>query len=243
MERLSGRVVARIVGFAVLAMLALPLSTAKTSRELAAERYRRAVVLLDDLHAVPKLELGVKQYGLVADAFRSVHRASPASGYCDDALLAAAGVYAEMVSRFGPDPHRDRAIETYRFLIHEYHYSKLLDEARLAVKRLESGERIAPTAVDPEASEEADPVPAAPSKGSPPSLILFPPSPKPRPSPRPPIPSSSRPPIATNPALHPRSPPRSKGRSNARPPPAAPRSWPSTSLDSGGIPITCESSS
>ncbi len=168
MERLSGRVVAWIVGFAFLALAAVPATTAKTDRELAAERYRKAVVLLEDLHAVPKLELGVKQYELVADAFESVQRASPASGYCDDALLAAAGVYAEMVARFGSE-HRDQAIHAYEFLIHEYPYSKHLDEAREQIRKLKAGERAAPAAADPKASEEQEPQPVTVSEATPPA--------------------------------------------------------------------------
>jgi N-acetylmuramoyl-L-alanine amidase len=115
----------------------------KTPREVAAERYERAQVLLVDLDAVPELELGIKQYTLVANTFRSVHRASPASGYCDDALLAAAHIHARMASRFGEDPYKNRAITAYSYLIREYPHSKLLGEARDSIRRLEAGERIA----------------------------------------------------------------------------------------------------
>lgn len=115
--------------------------TAATGRQAAAQHYQRAQELLEDLRAVPRLELGKKQYGLVIEAFRGVQRSSPASGYCDDALLSIADLYAEMNDRFGDDGYRDKAIDGYRFLIREYPHSKLLDEAKKALARLESGQK------------------------------------------------------------------------------------------------------
>jgi len=113
---------------------------AKTKRESAAEQFRRAETLLEDLKAVPPLELSVKQYELVADAFRKVHRITPASSYCDDALLAAAQVETMRIARFGGAKDRERAISAYRFLLREYPHSKLLAEARRAVASIEAGE-------------------------------------------------------------------------------------------------------
>lgn len=153
-----------------------PPASAASAREAAAQRYSRAETLLEDLRAVPKLELGVRQYELVVEAFRAVHRASPSSGYCDDALLAAADVLAEMVDRFG-DERRDEAIEAYRFLIREYPHSSLLGDARAAIARLEQGEpskpapkpeppteRAPPEPVEVTEATPASPPPAAPSQ-------------------------------------------------------------------------------
>ena len=143
------------------ASLAPATLAAKTAREVAAERFARAQGLLEDLQAVPKLELGVRQYDLVVDAFRAVHRASPSSGYCDDALLAAADLLAEMVDRFGEERRGD-AIEAYRFLIREYPHSKLLGEARDAIARLERGD-VQPAPKRPAATEDDEaPAPPAP---------------------------------------------------------------------------------
>jgi N-acetylmuramoyl-L-alanine amidase len=143
--RLSGRVASSLIGLTYLAAiigLTAPLYP-KTPKEIAAERFEHAQVLLADLDAVPELELGTKQYSLVANKFRDVHRASPASGYCDDALLAAAHVYARMASRFGEDTYTQRAITAYNYLIREYPHSSLLGEAREAIRKLEAGERVA----------------------------------------------------------------------------------------------------
>ncbi|MCB1018604.1 MAG: N-acetylmuramoyl-L-alanine amidase [Bryobacterales bacterium] len=112
---------------------------AKSSREVAGERYRRARVLLDDLSAVPSDELGQKQYLLVIDALKNVHRASPASSYCDDALLAVGDVYAAMATRYGADPWRRKAVEAYQYVIEQYPHSNLLDKARAGIAELESG--------------------------------------------------------------------------------------------------------
>ncbi len=146
-----------VIAALVLASVAL---AAKSSRSTAADRYRYATVLLEDLHAAPKLELAEKQYRLVINAFRGVHRASPASSYCDDALLSAADVYAEMAARFSSAKFRTEAASAYRFLIREYPHSKLLDRARAAVARLESGEpaeRSAPRPVEREITRNEPP--------------------------------------------------------------------------------------
>jgi N-acetylmuramoyl-L-alanine amidase len=115
---------------------------AKTPSELAKERWERSQELLADLNAVPEPELGLDQYKLVAEAFKSVHRANPASGYCDDALLGAANIYARMASRFGEDSYKQRAIDAYRYVMSQYPYSKRLAEAAEAIRRLEAGEPV-----------------------------------------------------------------------------------------------------
>lgn len=158
LRRLSGRVASFLLGLtliAVLTGLTLPLH-AKTPKELAAERFEQAQDLLTDLNSVPELELGVAQYTLVADTFRAVHRASPASGFCDDALLAAAHIYARMVARFGDTPHLNRALEAYEYLIREYPHSKLLPEAREAIRKLKAGERVSPSGAAPVDDEQEE---------------------------------------------------------------------------------------
>lgn len=156
LRRLSGRVASFLTGLTLVAALtggALELY-AETPKELAEERWERAQALLADLNAVPELELGLEQYKLVADTFKSVHRASPASGYCDDALLSAANIYARMASRFGEDPYKKRAIDAYKYVISQYPYSKRLDEASEAIRKLEAGEPVflaEPTAAEDDA--------------------------------------------------------------------------------------------
>jgi N-acetylmuramoyl-L-alanine amidase len=123
---------------------------------VAAERYRYASLLLEDLNSVPVVELGEEQYLLVIDAFQKVHRASPASSYCDNALFEAAQLYREMIGRFGPKPYQEKAVEAYRFLIHEYPSSKLLATARQAIDEIEKGIPPADLASPPPKSDEPE---------------------------------------------------------------------------------------
>lgn len=122
------------------ATASVALSQAATKRELAAQQFRKAEQLLEDLRAVPELELGEKQYDLVSGAFRKVHWITPSSSYCDDALFHAAETVAMKAERFGSDAYRQAAADAYRFLIREYPHSSLLAKAREEIARLEAGE-------------------------------------------------------------------------------------------------------
>ena len=130
---------------------------AASKKELAAERYRYASTLLEDLESVPKLELDLKQYQLVIDAFRRVHRTTPASGYCDDALYSVAKIYGSMIDRFEDDSYRERAIEAYRFMARQYPHSKWREQALATATKLENGDP-----ADPRPGPRlTDPAPAA----------------------------------------------------------------------------------
>ncbi len=129
-------------------------------RSAAAEHFQRAQTLLEDLRAVPRPELGRRQYDLVIRAFESVHRSSPASGYCDDALLAVAQLYAEKHDRFGDERYRAEAVDSYRFLIREYPHSSLLDQARAEMAKLEKGGNLTLSQVKNPTPVDDDPTPA-----------------------------------------------------------------------------------
>lgn len=124
----------------VLAALvsAVPLQAA-TKKEIAASRYRKASVLYEDLQAVPKLELGLEQYRMVIEAFRLVHRTTPISGYCDDALYYVGETYRAMIDRFGDNPYRAQAVEAYRYMARNYPQSKWSKQALAAAADLENG--------------------------------------------------------------------------------------------------------
>ena len=110
--------------------------TAKTKRQRAADHFQTASSLLADLKAVPHYELGPEQFLVVIRAFRKVWYTSPASGYCDDSLLAAANLYQEAADRFSSDQYRQRALQTFGFLIREYPHSKHKTEAQAALEEL-----------------------------------------------------------------------------------------------------------
>ena len=134
---------------------------AASKKELAAERYRYASTLLEDLESVPKLELDLEQYQLVIDAFRRVHRTTPASGYCDDALYSVAKVYGSMIGRYEDDSYRERAIEAYRFMARQYPHSKWRGQALETATKLENGgpaeTRPGPRLADPAPGEVNEP--------------------------------------------------------------------------------------
>ena len=85
---------------------------------------------------MPQYELGSAQYLVVIRAFRKVWYTSPVSAYCDDSLLAAANLYQEAADRFSSDQYRQRALETFGFLIKEYPHSKHKTEAQAALEEL-----------------------------------------------------------------------------------------------------------
>ena len=100
--------------------------------------------MLADLKAVPGYELGPEQYLVVIRAFRKVWYTSPASGYCDDSLLAAANLYNEAADRFSSDQYRQRALKTFGFLVREYPHSKHKKKAQVAIKGLAQPEGTKP---------------------------------------------------------------------------------------------------
>lgn len=124
-------------GVAIAAALVVVAATFPASkRELAASRYRHASQLNADLRAVPRLELGLRQYELVISAFDAVAKTDPSSGYCDDALMAIGQLYEAMAERFGRDKYRLRAAETYAFAAREYPHSKHRATALAMAERL-----------------------------------------------------------------------------------------------------------
>ena len=123
-----------------LAVLFFAVSAKSASkREAAAQQYRKAAQLYEDLLAVPAPELRLRQYQLVVNALRKVHLTDPSSGYCDDSLLRLGEVYHKMAERFGEQQYRDRAIETYKFLAREYPHSKHNGTARTMAANLGGG--------------------------------------------------------------------------------------------------------
>ena len=163
---------------------------AATRKELAAEHYRKAATLLEDLQAVPAPELEIEQYRLVIDAFRRVHRTTPASGYCDDALYYAAETYRAMIERFGADPYRGQAVAAYRYMARQYPQSKWTKQALALADALEKGSPApkrapAPTVEPAPASGRepaAIPVKTAPASGAKhrPQTMIEPPRPSPQ---------------------------------------------------------------
>ena len=126
-------------------------------RELALKYYQDAVAQRLDIETVPENKRTPELYQKAIQAFRRVYRTSPQSSKADDSLLAIADIYAQMGERFGAAPgvatYQAKAIEAYEFLIHEYPYSSLLDQARKKADALK--QQIAAAPVDNPAALDA----------------------------------------------------------------------------------------
>lgn len=126
-------------------------------RELALKYYQDAVAQRLDIETVPEGKRTPELYQKAIQAFRRVYRTSPQSSKADDSLLAIADIYARMGERFGAAPgaatYQVKAVQAYEFLIHEYPYSSLLDQARKKADALK--QQIAATADKPAAIDAA----------------------------------------------------------------------------------------
>lgn len=150
----------RVEATLALALAALFFAVSANSaskREAAAQHYRRAAQLYEDLLAVPAPELGLRQYQLVVNALRKVHLTDPSSGYSDDSLLRLGEVYSKMAERFGEESYRNRSIETYEFLAREYPHSKHSQTARTMVAKLGGASISPPSTADRPAAPPSQP--------------------------------------------------------------------------------------
>ena len=127
----------------LVACLALPVlcvlafAGPKTT-EQAGQDYQYASLLLDDLRAVPALELGKEQYVLVAKAFRKVYLGSPGGAFGGDSLLSEAQLYLEAAKRFGPEPYLSQAADACGLLVREYPGSEHKERAGRALAELKA---------------------------------------------------------------------------------------------------------
>jgi len=131
----------RRVGCAVVIALGVAATAgeaATSKRELALEYYQQAVAKKSQIESLPEEQRDQAAYQKLVNAFRRVYRTSAHSSKADDSLLAEAELYALMGARFGAAPYREKAAETYRFLLREYPGSPLCEQARQALQALEA---------------------------------------------------------------------------------------------------------
>ena len=133
----------RVSAAGLVACLALPtlcvlaFAGPKTT-EQAGQDYQNASLLLDDLRAVPTLELGKEQYVLVAKAFRKVYLGSPGGALGGDSLLSETQLYLEAAKRFGPEPYLSQAADACDLLVREYPGSEHKERAGRALAELKA---------------------------------------------------------------------------------------------------------
>ena len=122
---------------ALPALCVLAFAGPKTT-EQAGQDYQYASLLLDNLRAVPTLELGKEQYVLVAKAFRKVYLGSPGGALGGDSLLSEAQLYLEAAKRFGLEPYLSQAADACGLLVREYPGSEHKERAGRALAELKA---------------------------------------------------------------------------------------------------------
>ena len=105
----------------LLFLACLPLFAGAKAPSPLRDDYDYAALLLEDLQAVPRYELGANQYRLVIEAFRKAHLKGEAVTHKEESLLAIGRLYEQLAtSQFGEPSHREEALKAYRSLLGEF---------------------------------------------------------------------------------------------------------------------------
>src|ERR1700736_2789172 len=105
-------------------------------RQAASAQYSRAEEQRDVLNNKPANKRSLAEYKQVVSSYRRVYLITPHAPEVPDALLAVAELYLEMGDRFGRNYYQS-AVDSYRFLMHEYPTSKYGQDAMLRIAQLE----------------------------------------------------------------------------------------------------------
>jgi N-acetylmuramoyl-L-alanine amidase len=134
----------------VFLVLALALSCAHTSlasedsdarnkanrHEAAAAQFARAEDLRAELNSKPIEKRALAEYKQVVSSYRRVYLITPHANEVPDALLAVAELYSEMGDKFGRSYYQT-AVDTYKFLVHDYPTSHYGQDAMLRMAKLQ----------------------------------------------------------------------------------------------------------
>src|SRR5262249_55193039 len=122
---------------ALLLIVTLPaFADLAAKRALALKYFEQALSQRLDIETVPEGQRSPALYQKVIDAFRRVYLTTARSSKADDSLFAVGEILVEMAQRFGPVPYREKAVDAYQFLIKEYPYSPLSQQARKKLEEL-----------------------------------------------------------------------------------------------------------
>ncbi|MCU1241772.1 MAG: N-acetylmuramoyl-L-alanine amidase [Candidatus Acidoferrum typicum] len=105
-------------------------------REAASTQFARAEDLRAELNSKPIAQRALSEYKLVVSSYRRVYLITPHANEVPDALLAVAELYSEMGDRFGRSYYQV-AVDTYKFLVHDYPTSHYGQDAMLRMARLQ----------------------------------------------------------------------------------------------------------
>jgi N-acetylmuramoyl-L-alanine amidase len=105
-------------------------------RQAASAQYSRAEDQRAALNSKAANKRTLAEYKQVVSSYRRVYLITPHAPEVPDALLAVAELYIEMGDRFGRSYYQS-AVDSYRFLMHEYPTSKYGQDAMLRIAQLE----------------------------------------------------------------------------------------------------------
>jgi N-acetylmuramoyl-L-alanine amidase len=111
-------------------------STTTGKRQAASAQYIRAEDQRGTLNSKAANKRTLAEYKQVVSSYRRVYLITPHAPEVPDALLAVAELYIEMGDRFGRSYYQS-AVDSYRFLMHEYPTSKYGQDAMLRIAQLE----------------------------------------------------------------------------------------------------------
>jgi len=107
-----------------------------SKRQSASAQYARAEEMRAALNSKPTEKRSLAEYKQVVASYRRVYLITPHASEVPDALLAVAELYTEMGDRFGRSYYQ-LAVDSYRFLLHEYPATHYGQDAMLRVAGLE----------------------------------------------------------------------------------------------------------
>ena len=105
-------------------------------RAAASAQFARAEDLRAELNSKPIDKRVLSDYKQVVSSYRRVYLITPHANEVPDALLAVAELYSEMGDRFGRSYYQV-AVDTYKFLVHDYPTSHYGQDAMLRMAKLQ----------------------------------------------------------------------------------------------------------
>src|SRR6266404_305707 len=105
-------------------------------RAAASAQFARAEDLRAELNSKPIDKRALSDYKQVVSSYRRVYLITPHANEVPDALLAVAELYSEMGDRFGRSYYQV-AVDTYKFLVHDYPTSHYGQDAMLRMAKLQ----------------------------------------------------------------------------------------------------------
>jgi N-acetylmuramoyl-L-alanine amidase len=111
-------------------------ASATAKRQAASAQFEKAEEQHSALNEKPANKRTLAEYKQVVSSYRRVYLITPRAPEVPESSLAVAELYVEMGDRFGRSYYQS-AVDSYRFLIHEYPTSKHVQDAMLKMAQLE----------------------------------------------------------------------------------------------------------